>query len=94
MLLYPADVRLESLDDYSACFERKSGITHILDAAAAFILQQAITQPGIDRDAMLEKLQHSFDDGPEALTPLLDKSLALLLRQGLLFDTDASDDRR
>lgn len=88
MGFYSAAVRLENLDEGAACFEKESGVTHVMDDGAAFVLQQVIAQPGIDRDTLLANLMASFDDDPSELAVLLDNILTLLLKKGLLRDTE------
>lgn len=81
---FPTDVRLEVLGEDGACFDRKSGVTHVMDAAGAVILQQIISQPGISRDDLLAQLVASFEDDPAALEQLLANALALLAQKGVM----------
>ena len=88
-MFYSAAVRLENLTEGAACFDKESGVTHVMDDGAAFVLQQVIADPGIDRNSLLSKLTTSFDDDPSELAVLLDNILTLLLQKGLLHDTAA-----
>lgn len=82
-------MRLESLNDGAACFDRDSGVTHIMDEAASFVLESVIAQPGMDRETLLARLRASYADDPEALADLLDKALELLWRRGLIRSAEA-----
>ena len=94
VLYCPNDVRLELLGDEAACFERNSGVTHVMDAGGAFVLSHIVQQRGIDRDELLANLLASFQDEAAALATLLDNTLSLLLEQGLIRATGAPDANR
>lgn len=92
---FPADIRIETLhDEGAACFERSSGVTHLMDDAATVILEHVIAYPGISEEELLTQLQASFDDDPEVLSGFVDKALALLLQQGLLHLSESPDAHR